>query len=116
MWRYRFLAVVDDILRDAGGGAALTSFANHTLLEYLIRSQQQRGRDGEAEGLGGLEVDDKCPPARVLDRKITGLCAVQELLHVPMMGLSGFQTSPARVSPGKASSKSWSSFDRSIPP
>jgi hypothetical protein len=28
-------------------------------LDHLIRPQQQRLRDGEAEGFGGLDVDDE---------------------------------------------------------
>jgi hypothetical protein len=31
-------------------------------LDYLIRPQQQRLQDGEAKGLGGLEVDDQVEP------------------------------------------------------
>ena len=33
--------------------------ASDLLRDHLIRTQQQRRRDGEAEGLGGLEVDDE---------------------------------------------------------
>jgi hypothetical protein len=46
--------------------AELLLFAS---LDHLIRPRQQRGWDGEAEGLGGLEVDDQfnfvaCPTGR----------------------------------------------------
>ena len=40
------------------------------LLNDLIRPQQQRRRDGEAEGLRGLEVDDQFKLGRLLDRQI----------------------------------------------
>jgi hypothetical protein len=36
-------------------------------LYYLIRPQQQRRRDREAERLGGLEVDDELERSRLLD-------------------------------------------------
>src|SRR5215475_14561177 len=39
-------------------------------LDHLIRGGQQRFRDGEAEGLGGLEVDDEFQLGRLLDRQI----------------------------------------------
>ena len=40
----------------------------HLLLDNPIRSQQQRRRDGEAEGLGGLEVDDELEARGLVDR------------------------------------------------
>ncbi len=40
-------------------GADAQCYRNR-LLDYLIRPLQQRLRDGQPEGLGGLEVDDQC--------------------------------------------------------
>jgi len=39
-------------------------------LDHLVRGRQQRFRDGEAERLGGLEVDDEFEFRGLLDREI----------------------------------------------
>src|SRR6516162_5860008 len=44
-------------------------------LNDLICGRQQRFRDGEAERLGGLEVEDQFDVRVLLDRKIAGLLA-----------------------------------------
>src|SRR5882762_7073894 len=49
-------------------------------LDHLIRSQQQRRRDGEADGLGRLEVDDQLELRRLLDREIPRLRALEDLV------------------------------------
>src|SRR6516165_1772945 len=49
-----------------GGSGALR------LLDHLIGGRQQRFRDGEAEGLGGFEIDDELELGRLLDRQ--GIC------------------------------------------
>jgi hypothetical protein len=41
------------------------------LLDHLIRPLQERGRDYQAQGLGGLEVDDEFELRRLLDREFT---------------------------------------------
>ena len=46
------------------------------LLDHLVGSGQQRFRDGEAEGFGGLEVDDKLGPRRLLNREVRRLLAL----------------------------------------
>jgi hypothetical protein len=38
------------------------------LLDYLIRSRQQGRRNGQAEGLRGLEVDDELELGGLLNR------------------------------------------------
>src|SRR5713101_6164939 len=45
---------------------------NCRLLDHLIRPQEERLRDRQAEGLGGLEVDDKLELGRLLDGKVRG--------------------------------------------
>src|SRR5262245_10149561 len=58
--------------RSAGSGGGPS-------LEDLIRPRQQRGRDREAERLGGLEVDDEFKLGRLFDGKVRRLCAFQNL-------------------------------------
>ena len=45
---------------------------------HLIRPRQQRRRDREAEGLGGLEVDSEPECRRLLNRNIPGLGAAKD--------------------------------------
>ena len=40
------------------------------LLNYFIRPQEHRRRDGQAEGLGGLEIDDQLVLRSFFDRKV----------------------------------------------
>src|SRR2546427_111404 len=47
---------------------------------HLIRPQQQRGWDGEAERFRGLEVDDQLELGGLLDGQISGLGALQDLV------------------------------------
>src|SRR5262245_24697528 len=51
---------------------------NFALFDDLIRPQQQRRRDGEADRLGGLEVDDQIELARLLNRKVTRLGTLED--------------------------------------
>ena len=44
--------------------------------DHLIRPRQQRWRDRDAKGLGGLEVDDKLKPDGLLDREFGRFRAV----------------------------------------
>ena len=43
---------------------------------------QERRRDGQAEGLGGLEVDDQLKLRGLLDRKIGWLGALEEFVDL----------------------------------
>jgi len=52
------------------------------LLDGLICPQQDRLRYRQAEGLGGLQVDDQLEPRWLLNRKVGGLGAFQNLVHV----------------------------------
>jgi len=51
------------------------------LLDYLIRPQQERRRDRQAEGLGGLEVDNHVVAGGLLDREVGALGALQDLIN-----------------------------------
>src|SRR6266446_10286845 len=50
------------------------------LLNDLIRSQHQRGRNRQAESLRRLEVDDQLVLRRLLDGKIGWLGALEDLV------------------------------------
>jgi len=52
------------------------------LLNHLIRPPQRRRRDGDAEGFGGLEVDDELEFRGLLDREIARSGALQDPIHV----------------------------------
>jgi hypothetical protein len=45
----------------------------------LIRARQQRGRDREADGAGGLAIDPQLERDGVLDRQIAGLSPLRIL-------------------------------------
>src|ERR1700688_4901916 len=51
-------------------------------LDHLIRAQQQRLRDRDAERLRGLEVDDEFKLGGLLDGKVPGLGALENLVDV----------------------------------
>src|SRR5262245_42995590 len=51
------------------------------LLDYFIRPRQQRWRDREAEGLGGLEVDGQLELRRLLDGQERRTCSPENLVH-----------------------------------
>src|ERR1700730_18155876 len=48
------------------------------LIRHLVGAGEDRGRDREAERLGGLEIDDMFEHSRLLDRKIGRLGALEE--------------------------------------
>ena len=49
-------------------------------LDHLIRPLQERRRDRQAEGLGGLEVDDQLEPVNLLEGQIARLGALEDLV------------------------------------
>ena len=52
------------------------------LFDHLIGALQERLRDGEAERLGGLEIDDQLEFRRWLDRQIAGLGALENTIDI----------------------------------
>src|SRR5260370_25134675 len=58
------------------------SGASVPLLDHLIRPLQERRRDRQAEGLGGLEVDDQLELGGLLDREVGGSGPLEDLVNV----------------------------------
>jgi hypothetical protein len=58
------------------------ALVEHALLDYLIRSQQQRVGNGDAERLGGLEVDHELELGGLLHRQVGRVGPLQDLVHV----------------------------------
>src|SRR5258705_8741339 len=52
-------------------------------LDHLVGPLEERRRDRQPEGLGGLEVDDELEPARALDRQIGRARALHNAVDVP---------------------------------
>ena len=53
-----------------------------SLLDHLIRPLQERRRDRQPEGLGGLEVDDQLELRRLLHGQVGGLGTFQNLVYI----------------------------------
>ena len=80
------LATFDEEL---GGKRALVATWNKLvkdfaaeLLNHFIGSSKKSGRDGEAERLGGLQVDDHKVFQRQLHRKFRRLCATENVINI----------------------------------
>src|SRR2546427_12236157 len=54
----------------------------HSLLDHLVRQDQERWWHRDPERLGGLEIDDQLELHRLLDGQVSGLAALQNLVHV----------------------------------
>jgi hypothetical protein len=48
----------------------------HTLLDHLVGAGEERPRDRDANRLGSLQVHHKLELSRLLDRQLTGACAL----------------------------------------
>ena len=57
-----------------------SNFILSVLLDHLIRPLQERRRDRQTEGLGGLEVDDQLERRRLLHWEVGGLGAAENLV------------------------------------
>src|SRR5262249_47082234 len=53
-----------------------------TLFDHLIRSQQYRLWDVEADRLRSLEVNEQLEFGRLLDWEVGWLCALEKLVHI----------------------------------
>src|SRR5688572_9761997 len=62
--------------RSAGSGGGSS-------LDHLVRPQQQRRRDRQIEGLGGLEIDDQLELGGLLDGQVSGSGAPEDPVYVP---------------------------------
>jgi hypothetical protein len=54
----------------------------HALLDHLVGVGQQRGRDGEVEHSGGLEVDHQFEFGGLLDRQVARFGALENSVDV----------------------------------
>ena len=69
----------------AGGSLAdveLAALVEHGLLDHLVRSQEQRLGNREAESLGSLEIDDQLELGGLLDGEVGGFGALEDLVDI----------------------------------
>src|SRR5262245_66684602 len=52
------------------------------LFNHLVGTDEQCGREGDAQRPGGLEVEDEIELRRLLYRKLARLRALQDLVHI----------------------------------
>jgi hypothetical protein len=62
--------------KSANTGSRAASF------DYFVGRGHQRNRNGEAEGPGGLQIDDQLESRGLFDGQIGGICAFQYLVDV----------------------------------
>src|SRR6266568_2553420 len=50
--------------------------------DYFVGLKENARRNGEAEGLGGLQIDDQLELHRLLHRQVTGVGSLENLGHI----------------------------------
>ena len=68
----------------------LTGTFERLLLDYLVGKEEDRGRDGEAERLGGLEVDVQFECGRLLGGETGGGSSAENFLQQARDAQEGF--------------------------
>src|SRR5262245_58712556 len=68
--------------RNRSGGGQATS-VEPALFDDLVCLENDRLRNRQTEGLGGLQVDDQRELRRLLDGQLTRLCPIQNLRNIP---------------------------------
>src|SRR5260370_39693001 len=68
------------IMLHAKAGVCMVAFSV-SLFDHLIRPLQERRRNRQAEGPGGLEVDKEFVGGRLLDGEVSRLRALQNPIH-----------------------------------
>ena len=58
------------------------ALVEHALLDHVVCPPQNRLRNRQPDGLGGLEVDHQLKLRRLLDGKVGGLGALENLVYV----------------------------------
>jgi hypothetical protein len=53
-----------------------------SLVDHLVGGGEQFIRNGDAERVGRLEIDQKLKCRRLLDRQFAGVCALENLVHI----------------------------------
>ena len=67
---------------DLGLDSAINRHNQHLFVDHLVSTQQDRGRHGKTERLGGLAVHGHLELGRKLHRKIARLCAAQNAIDI----------------------------------